>query len=238
MKKSNITIVIPAYNEASRIARCLDSCVNQTQPPREIIVVDNNCTDDTIKIAARYPTVRVVREKKQGIAPARTKGFNEVKTLLIGRIDADTILAPNWVETAEKYFAKHPEVIMIGGRAGMQEFSSSTRIRGVWLQAILSYFDNQRYAGRHHIYAHNMVLRTTAWKKIRNKLDNASNLEVLEDLDISLWLSTVGSTEIYTKLRVTVPLIRALDIKKSLLYQRTARKTYQRFLAAQEMDQS
>lgn len=234
MKKSNITIVIPAYNEASHIAHCLDSCMSQTQLPSEIIVVDNNCTDDTMKIAARYPHVRIVREKKQGIAPARTKGFNEVKTSLIGRIDADTILAPNWVETAEKYFKKHPEVVVIGGRAGMREFSSTTHIRGAWMQAVLSYFDNRKYGGRHHIYAHNMVLRTEAWKKIRNKLDNASNQEVLEDLDISLWLSTVGSTKLFTKLRVTVPLIRALDIKKSLQYQRTARTTYQRFLAAQE----
>ncbi|WP_073070403.1 glycosyltransferase family 2 protein [Phormidesmis priestleyi] len=49
-----VSIVIPVYNAAPRIAACLESCFQQTYPHLEIIVVDNNSTDDSLAIVKRY----------------------------------------------------------------------------------------------------------------------------------------------------------------------------------------
>ncbi|MGH7240874.1 MAG: glycosyltransferase family 2 protein, partial [Candidatus Saccharimonadales bacterium] len=63
-----ISLVIPAYNEESHLADCLEAALAQTMPFYEIIVVDNASTDGTAQVAARYEGVRVVREAQRGIA--------------------------------------------------------------------------------------------------------------------------------------------------------------------------
>jgi glycosyltransferase involved in cell wall biosynthesis len=88
----NISIVIPVYNEAERIAACLESIAAQTVTPLEVIVVDNNSTDATVSIARSFPFVRVITAKCQGVIHARNRGFNAARGEIIGRIDADTRL--------------------------------------------------------------------------------------------------------------------------------------------------
>ncbi len=61
MYKPTISVVVPAFNSADTITDCLDSLVNQTLGPCEIIVVDGGSTDSTVRIASRYPEVVVVR---------------------------------------------------------------------------------------------------------------------------------------------------------------------------------
>ena len=67
-----LSVVIPAFNEELVLRRCLDSlAVQQTSYPYEVIVVDNNSSDATAAIAGSYPFVRVVHERRRGVAPAR-----------------------------------------------------------------------------------------------------------------------------------------------------------------------
>src|SRR5579864_186510 len=100
-KTLTLTIVIPAYNEQSYLAACLDSIAEQTVLPHEVFVVDNNSTDGTLKVAKDYSFVKILREPKQGVFFAARRGFNAARSDIIGRIDADTILPPNWVETVQ-----------------------------------------------------------------------------------------------------------------------------------------
>jgi len=50
-----VSVVVPAYNEEAYIGNCLESLTNQKVKPDEIIVVNNNSTDATVKIAKRFP---------------------------------------------------------------------------------------------------------------------------------------------------------------------------------------
>src|SRR5579885_2506952 len=97
-RQLRISLVIPAHNEESHLAACLDAVAAQTVRPFEVIVVDNNSSDATAEVARSYSFVRVVREPRQGLAFARDAGFDAARGELIGRIDADTLLPPNWVE--------------------------------------------------------------------------------------------------------------------------------------------
>ncbi|GIW63942.1 MAG: hypothetical protein KatS3mg091_744 [Patescibacteria group bacterium] len=107
------SVIIPAYNEESYIDKTLESLVNQTVKPFEIIVVDNNCTDKTTEIAKKY-NCKVIKETKQGITPARNKGFNSAKGDILIKLDADTIVDKDFIEKIEKKFKKDQKLNLLG----------------------------------------------------------------------------------------------------------------------------
>ena len=104
--KFQISIVIPAFNEEKFITSCLNSLVGQeTTLDYEVIVVDNNSTDATVKIAEDFKDrldLRVIKEKKQGRGAARARGFKEAKGKIILSTDADTTLYKDWIGTLTK----------------------------------------------------------------------------------------------------------------------------------------
>jgi glycosyltransferase involved in cell wall biosynthesis len=84
-RKKTISIVIPCYNEEEGIARVLERMPDFID---EIIVVDNNCTDNTAEVAARLGA-RVVPEKKPGYGRAYKTGFQEATGDVIVTMDGD-----------------------------------------------------------------------------------------------------------------------------------------------------
>ena len=54
-----VSVVIPVYNEEKYIKNCLESLMKQEEKPDEIIVVDNNCTDETINIVKKYNGIKI-----------------------------------------------------------------------------------------------------------------------------------------------------------------------------------
>ena len=58
------SIIIPVYNVEKYIKRCLDSVINQSYNNYEIIVVDDGCTDNSIKIAKNYPAKIISNKHK------------------------------------------------------------------------------------------------------------------------------------------------------------------------------
>lgn len=110
-----ISVVIPAYNEESLIERCLTSLKNQTfNKPFEIILVDNNCTDQTVNIAKKF-NVKIVKEPHQGVVWARQKGLLEAKGEIIACADCDCEYPENWLEKIYTQLVSHPQVVGIGG---------------------------------------------------------------------------------------------------------------------------
>src|SRR5260221_7568754 len=91
-----ISIIIPAYNEEGHLPACLDAIAAQTLKPDEVIVVDNNSTDKTVEIAKKYPFVKLLNEKRQGLRYTRNTGLDAATGDVIGRIDTDSILSPKW----------------------------------------------------------------------------------------------------------------------------------------------
>jgi glycosyltransferase involved in cell wall biosynthesis len=95
----DISIVIPARNEAGRIAQCLHSLRNQSLAPDryEIIVVDDGSDDDSAGVAQRNGA-RVIRQPKYGAAVARNRGIAEARGDIILFTDADCIAEEHWIE--------------------------------------------------------------------------------------------------------------------------------------------
>jgi glycosyltransferase involved in cell wall biosynthesis len=95
--KPLVSILIPAYNAQQWIAETIESALQQTWSPKEIIVVDDGSTDQTLPVAQRFASkeVSVVTQQNQGAAAARNKAFALSQGDYIQWLDADDLLAPD-----------------------------------------------------------------------------------------------------------------------------------------------
>jgi glycosyltransferase involved in cell wall biosynthesis len=88
-----ISVVIPAYNAARFLPRCVESVLAQTLEPEEIIVVDDGSKDDTTAVAQGLG-VKVITQPNGGLSAARNTGMRHAKSDWIALLDADDLWAP------------------------------------------------------------------------------------------------------------------------------------------------
>jgi glycosyltransferase involved in cell wall biosynthesis len=98
--KPLVSILIPAYNAQQWIADTIESALAQTWSKKEIIVVDDGSSDQTLQIATQFAskTVRIVTQVNQGASAARNTAFSICQGDYIQWLDADDLLAPDKVE--------------------------------------------------------------------------------------------------------------------------------------------
>ena len=108
------SIVIPAYNEQRLIGKCLDSLADQkTTVSYEVIVVDNNCTDETARVAREHGA-HLIKEPNPGVCWARQAGLEAAKGEIIISTDADSTYSPNWLQKIDDHMTKE-DVVAVGG---------------------------------------------------------------------------------------------------------------------------
>ncbi|MBN4003914.1 hormogonium polysaccharide biosynthesis glycosyltransferase HpsE [Nostoc sp. LPT] len=122
----DFTVAIPTYNGESRLPELLERLQNQLHTDNlswEIIVVDNNSTDNTAKVVQTYQKdwrcpypLKYCFEAKQGAAYARKKAVLEAKGRFIGFLDDDNYPVANWVVAAYAFGEKYPKVGAYGSQ--------------------------------------------------------------------------------------------------------------------------
>lgn len=98
-----ISVIIPVYNVAPFLTRCLDSLRKQTMHDLEIICIDDSSTDDSMVVlnmaAIRDPRVKILKtEKNSGPGFARNIGMDTARGKYISFIDPDDYIAPDYFE--------------------------------------------------------------------------------------------------------------------------------------------
>ena len=97
--KYKISVVIPTLNRINTLQRALDSVINQTYKPAEIIVVDNGSSDGTLKfLREQYPKITILTENKIGVSSARNKGIKTSINQWIALLDSDDAWHPRKLE--------------------------------------------------------------------------------------------------------------------------------------------
>lgn len=118
-----LTAIICTYNRAKYIGNLLESIAANDLPKNEyeILLVDNNCTDNTRETCEAFAAVhkdvnfRYVVEPEQGLSAARNKGIKEAKGDVIVYIDDDALIDKEYLRIYSDWFASHPETQACGG---------------------------------------------------------------------------------------------------------------------------
>ncbi|MBX9449112.1 MAG: glycosyltransferase family 2 protein [Taibaiella sp.] len=105
----NYSVIIPAYNAAAVISRAIDSCLSQTLPPLEIIIVDDGSTDVTSEVLQKYssspPVVVIHHEQNQGVSAARNTGWNAAQGEWVAFLDSDDEWHPQKMEICAPFLS-------------------------------------------------------------------------------------------------------------------------------------
>ncbi len=213
-KHKSLSIVIPAYNEERFLRACLEAIAAQTVAPDEVIVVDNNSSDATDTIARSYPFVTVVKEPKQAIVYARNAGFDAATSDIIGRIDADTVIPPDWVARIKRFYQgdSHDKYAITGG--GYFYNVRLPRLNG-WIQGQLAFRANRLIVGHYVLWGSNMAILRDQWRAVRGVVCLRDDIH--EDLDLGIHMHMLGYQITYREsLRVGVCLKRVLTNRRSL----------------------
>lgn len=105
-----VCAIIPVYNGDRYLAKAIESILQQTYQPLEIIVVDDGSTDNSAEIAQSYPEVRYFYQLNQGVAVARNRGIAEACGEFIAFLDQDDFWAPNKLSIQVDYLLEHPNI--------------------------------------------------------------------------------------------------------------------------------
>ncbi len=94
-----ISVIVPIYNTADFLERCVNSLTNQTYKELEIILVDDESTDNSPKIcdelAAKDSRIKVIHKKNGGVSAARNSGIDICKGKYISFVDSDDFVNEN-----------------------------------------------------------------------------------------------------------------------------------------------
>lgn len=187
-----ISLVIPAYNEETDIVDCLDAISQQDELPDEVIVVDNNSTDKTAQMARNFPFVTVIHEDHQGVNFARDAGFNAAKGDIIGRIDVDTYLPPDWVAQLKRVF-EDLEVDAVTGPVFYKDMPGrqfGQRVDTAIRSAVIRSTIDQEDRDIRFLFGTNMALRRSSWQKVRSHVCHRKDMH--EDIDLAIHLAEAG----------------------------------------------
>ena len=162
--KPVLSVIIPMWNEENYLRSCLQSLKNQkTSFQYEVILVDNNSSDNSLKIASKFP-VSIVSEKRQGRSYSRNKGIELARGEFIVLTEADCILPSDWLQTIYSHFASHPEII---GLAGTSFFYNSSDYQKYLLKLLIisSSLMYRFFSGNNTLRGQNSAFQKSILKK-------------------------------------------------------------------------
>jgi cellulose synthase/poly-beta-1,6-N-acetylglucosamine synthase-like glycosyltransferase len=116
-----LTVLVPAHDEALTITATLKSLRKQTRPPDKVVVVADNCSDDTAEVAREhgadvFSTVGNTEKKAGALNQALSEMFNDIRARdVVMVMDADSVIVPEFLETAMGRLDADPDLIAVGG---------------------------------------------------------------------------------------------------------------------------
>ena len=116
------SVVVPTYNNSATLKATIESLLaQQTSVSYEIMIVDNNSTDDTALLAGAFadrvnPEVRYLLETTQGSSTARNAGIAAASGEIVAFTDDDCIPRPDWLESLAEVYTAHSSAWSVGGR--------------------------------------------------------------------------------------------------------------------------
>ena len=202
MSLPKVTVAVVCLNEEKNIVPCIDSLLGQSYDPKnyEILVIDNNSSDKTQKIVRSYQSggrVRMVVNKKRGIAVSRNVAVREAAYDLLAFTDADCEVPGDWLKKLVsgylKYKKKDSLVVAVGGGNVPPSNTTFYQAMGIMLNTYLGSrgsvqgrrFSKDRFVK--HLPCVNVLYEKKAILKIGGFDESLGSIIEDEDLSYRLW---------------------------------------------------
>lgn len=195
----DLSIIIPVYNGALLLPRCLDSIFTQnTQYSYEVILVDDGSTDDSVELikAREESNIVLYQQKNAGPAVARNKGIELAKGKYCAYLDADDYWNDGYIQKTVDFLNKHKECVAVSVTCkNIASFAKSASYNPLWmddskkeaprvLEDFMSY-----WASYCHVGTCSTTMRTDL---VRQSGGMRTDLRVTEDYEFWIYLSTFG----------------------------------------------
>jgi glycosyltransferase involved in cell wall biosynthesis len=114
-----LSVIYPNYNHGKYLDKCLRSCLAQSLPPQEIILIDDGSTDNSVEIAEKlvreFPVIRFYRnDQNRGVIYTVNRGVELATGDYVGLFSVDDELMPGFFEKSLRLLAQHPQAAYSG----------------------------------------------------------------------------------------------------------------------------
>ena len=179
-----VSFYIPAYNAQKTIKYAIDSLLAQTYKIDEIILIDDNSSDNTLDIVKKYNFIKIIKNQYNlGLGYNRNLAIKNCQNEIVGSIDADVELHKSWLEILIKEINKK-NIIMCGGKMIEKKIDNQINL---WRAKYYSQnWGKKLIIDPPYLYGCNTLLKKSAWKKIDGydeKLKtNGEDIEFIKNL--------------------------------------------------------
>ena len=163
-----VSVVLPFYNADKTLSKALQSISDQDFTDFECVMVDNNSSDGSRKIAGGWERddsrFRLIEEKQQGVMFASNRGCDAARGAYIARMDADDVALPGRLRLQCEFLDRHPDYGAVAGlvnHVGDPETTGGFRRFVEWSNSVITY---EEIYNRRFIEAP-IVNPTAMWKK-------------------------------------------------------------------------
>lgn len=173
---AKISVIVPVYNTASSLPRCLDSILSQTIADFEIVIVNDGSTDESPAVIASYaadhPEIIVVTQENQGLGAARNAGIRAAHGTYIACVDSDDLIDSTMLEKMLRAIETHRADIAIC-QADNVLYSDGERIESLGIYSIPG--NNETITGKEALtlqinYVVPILFNSVCFKLIRKSL--------------------------------------------------------------------
>lgn len=158
LKNLKISFIIPVLNGEKFIGKCLGHILAEKAPQDEVILVDNGSTDDTVRVARDYESVKILELPDITVATMRNRGVAASGGDLLAFIDSDVLISKGWREAAISALSD-PEIKATGSICCLPE--DSTWVTRAWWS-----FGRSVKARVNYINTGNLIVRREAFEAI------------------------------------------------------------------------
>jgi GT2 family glycosyltransferase len=199
MSEQSITVIIPSYNSAILLSRCLNSVLSQSRKPSQVIVVNDGSTDNTSQILKEYKenyNIEIIEQNNRGPAASRNRGMEIATGQFVAFLDADDYWKYLFLETTGDFLDKHPEAIAVStGQVhkvpGRKQCILPKFIKEQQNVIAVCVLDNffEFWAKYNHVCTGSVLMRTEFVKRTGGQRED---LRICEDLEFWGYLATFG----------------------------------------------
>jgi glycosyltransferase involved in cell wall biosynthesis len=181
MKEKHISVVIPSYNSAETIGKCLESAFSSRYKNFEIVVVDDNSQDNSVEIIRRFPCRLITLDKRSGTSRARNTGALHSTGEFIFFTDSDCLLQENTLSITNRTLAATDRDTIVGGTYTKIPYDKD--FFSTFQSLFVNYSETKNAEQSDYIAAHAMIIDVETFRKSKGFPEKF--LPIIEDVEFT-----------------------------------------------------